>query len=166
MIGSIRQLARYSRWANGLLLDAIGDLPVEELLVVRSEGAGNILKVLNHMRVVDRIWRAHLEGTAHGFTSRNTPVLPAFDELARDQAALDGWYVEYADRLGEAQAAEVVPFRFVDGGEGAMTRADMLLHVVNHKTYHRGYVAQMLYQAGRKPPTMDLPVYVRDAAPG
>ena len=39
---------------------------------------------------------------------------------------------------------------------------EMLLHVVNHKTYHRGYVAQMLYQASVRPPTMDLPVFLRD----
>ena len=58
--------------------------------------------------------------------------------------------------------AEVVDFRFVDGGAGAMTRGDMLLHVVNHKTYHRGYVADMLYQAGSRPPVMDLPVFLRD----
>ncbi len=46
-----------------------------------------------------------------------------------------------------------------------MTRGDMLLHVVNHKTYHRGYVADRLYQAGSRPPVMDLPVFLRDAPP-
>jgi len=39
---------------------------------------------------------------------------------------------------------------------------DMLLHIVNHKTYHRGVVADMLYQAKSKPPVMDLPVFLRD----
>ena len=43
-----------------------------------------------------------------------------------------------------------------------MTRGDMLLHVVNHKTYHRGYVADMLCQVPARPPTMDLPVFLRD----
>lgn len=32
----------------------------------------------------------------------------------------------------------------------------------NHKTYHRGYVADMFYQVPQKPPTMDLPVVFRD----
>ena len=164
LLGSLVQLTRYSQWANRRLFEYLGTLPADELLASRSDGAGSILKVLNHARVVDRIWQAHLLATQHGFTSRNTEVLPRFDELGGDQAVLDAWYAEYAHQLGEAQAAEVVHFRFVDGGPGAMTRAEMILHVVNHKTYHRGYVAQMLYQAGRKPPTMDLPVFVRDAA--
>ena len=130
----LRQSTRYSQWANALLRDALAELPAEELALVRSDGAGSILKVLNHMRVVDRIWRAHLEGTSHGFTARNTPVLPAFEELMREQAALDAWYVDYSDRVSHAQAGEVVRFKFVDGGEGAMTRGEMILHVVNHKT--------------------------------
>ncbi|WP_261172772.1 DinB family protein [Chromobacterium amazonense] len=38
----------------------------------------------------------------------------------------------------------------------------MLLHIVNHKNYHRGFVADMLYQLPATPPTTDLPVYLRD----
>ena len=45
-----------------------------------------------------------------------------------------------------------------------MTRGDILLHIVNHKTYHRGVVADMLYQASSRPPVMDLPVFLRDVA--
>jgi uncharacterized damage-inducible protein DinB len=37
--------------------------------------------------------------------------------------------------------------------------------VINHKTYHRGFVADMLCQAGVRPPVMDLPVFLRDAPP-
>lgn len=43
-----------------------------------------------------------------------------------------------------------------------MTRGDMLLHVVNHKACHRAYVADMPYQAGSRPPGMELPVFLRD----
>jgi uncharacterized damage-inducible protein DinB len=40
----------------------------------------------------------------------------------------------------------------------------MVLHVVNHGTYHRGLVADMMYQAGVTPEATDLPVFLRDAA--
>jgi uncharacterized damage-inducible protein DinB len=45
-----------------------------------------------------------------------------------------------------------------------MSRADILLHVVNHTTYHRGHIAAMMYQIPVQPPTTDLPVFLRDAA--
>jgi uncharacterized damage-inducible protein DinB len=44
-----------------------------------------------------------------------------------------------------------------------MTRGEILLHVVMHTHYHRGYVAQMIYDVpGCRPPAMDLPVYMRE----
>ena len=45
-----------------------------------------------------------------------------------------------------------------------MCRADILLHVVNHATYHRGHVAQMVNESGLPPPATDLPVFLRSAA--
>ncbi len=46
-----------------------------------------------------------------------------------------------------------------------MTREEILLHVVNHTTYHRGFVAEMFYKVPARPPTTDLPVFLRDAQP-
>jgi len=46
-----------------------------------------------------------------------------------------------------------------------MTRGEILLHIVNHTTYHRGFVADLFYQVrGARPPTTDLPVYLREGA--
>jgi uncharacterized damage-inducible protein DinB len=42
-----------------------------------------------------------------------------------------------------------------------MARRDILLHVANHATYHRGNVASMMYQADTPPPTTDLPVFLK-----
>ena len=36
----------------------------------------------------------------------------------------------------------------------------ILLHLVNHKTYHRGWVAEMLFDIGAKAPDTDLSVYL------
>lgn len=161
-IRHIRMLARYTAWANARLLDVLAALPAGEATTRRSTGFGTMVNTLSHAWVVDQIWQAHLEGRPHGFTARNTEAEPALATLRAGQAALDAWYVAYADGLTDAMHDEVVHFEFVDGGAGAMTRGDILLHVVNHKTYHRGYVADLLYQTGSRPPVMDLPVFLRD----
>lgn len=162
---NIRMLTRYTAWANERLFAALGELPAGEPLAARATGSGNMVRTLNHAYVVDRIWQAHLQGQPHGFTSRNTEDTPTLDALRIDQARIDAWYIEYADALTAEGHDEVVVFQFVDGGAGAMTRGDMLLHVVNHKTFHRGYVADMIYQVPARPPSMDLPVFLRDAVP-
>lgn len=158
----LRMLTRYNAWANDRLFEALAALPAGEVTARRNHGTHSMVGTLGHAWVVDRIWQAHLQGRAHGYSSRQPEKEPALSQLQQDQLQLDQWYIAYADGLDAAVHAEVVDFRFVDGGAGAMTRGDMLLHVVNHKTYHRGYVADMLYQAGSRPPVMDLPVFLRD----
>jgi uncharacterized damage-inducible protein DinB len=163
MLRNIRMLTRYCAWANQRLFAALSGLAEDEVTAPRSEGAGSMINVLNHAYVVDQIWQAHMLGTPHGFSARNTDTLPSLGELQSGQCLIDAWYIAYADELSEKAYSEVVNFEFVGGGPGAMTRGDMLLHIVNHKTYHRGFVAQMLYQASQRPPVMDLPVFLRDA---
>jgi uncharacterized damage-inducible protein DinB len=34
--------------------------------------------------------------------------------------------------------------------------------VVNHTSYHRGFVADLFFQVPTRPPTTDLPVFLRD----
>lgn len=155
-------LSRYTAWADDRLFEALSALPAGEAAKPRSTGFGNMIHTLNHSCVVDLIWQAHLEGRPHGFTARNTETSPPLAELRDAQRKLDEWYIDYADRLSELAHDEVIHFCFVDGGAGAMTRGDILLHVVNHKTYHRGQVADMLYQVPVRPPAMDLPVFLRD----
>ncbi|MEO8716683.1 MAG: DinB family protein [Burkholderiales bacterium] len=162
---NIRMLARYTAWANERLFEALLQLPEGAAAARRATVFGSMVHTLNHACVVDRIWQAHLQRRDHGYKARNTETHPPLAELRRDQRALDEWYIGYADRLTAKLHDEVVEFKFVDGGAGAMTRGDILLHVVNHKTYHRGVVADLMYQVPARPPIMDLPVFLRDAAP-
>ncbi|MEK9951856.1 MAG: DinB family protein [Curvibacter sp.] len=158
----LRLLTRYTAWADTRLYEALAALPAGELTARHNQGRHSMVGTLAHIWVVDRIWQAHLQGRAHGYTTRQPAQEPALEQLRQDQAGLDGWYIACADDLDAAGLAREIDFRFVDGGAGRMSRGDMLLHIVNHKTYHRGYVADMLYQAGFKPPVMDLPVFLRD----
>jgi uncharacterized damage-inducible protein DinB len=143
----------------------VAKLPAPELTRARPGPFRNILHTLNHVYVIDQIFQAHLEGRAHGFSARNTEATPALDVLWSAQRAIDEWYVALSDSLHDSGLDELIHFTFVGGGEGAMTRGEMVLHVVNHTTYHRGFVANHFYQIPSRPPTTDLPVYLRDARP-
>jgi uncharacterized damage-inducible protein DinB len=155
-------LTRYNRWANDMVLDAISKLPPEEVTKKRAAAFGGMLFTLAHVDIVDRIWRAHLLGEAHGFHSRTTDAPASLDTLTQRLCDLGDWYIDYADTMTEARLNERVHFSFVDGGAGDMTRGDILIHVCNHKALHRGHLGDMFYQSGLKPPSIDLPVYMRD----
>ena len=157
-----RMLTRYNQWANKIIFDAVAALPEGEAVKPRQSLFKNLVHMLNHNYVIDRIFQAHLEGRPHGYTARNTPDHPPLEELWRAQQEIDAWYIAWSDALTPAAIDEKVNFTYVGGGEGSMTRGEILLHIVNHTSYHRGFVGDMLYQVPVRAPTTDLTVYLRD----
>jgi uncharacterized damage-inducible protein DinB len=162
---SARTLTRYNAWADKLIYEAVAKLPEGEATKPRQSVFKSMLHTLNHIYVIDRVFQAHLERREHGYKARNTETHPPLAELWRLQQELDAWFVAWSDTLSEAALAEKVDFEFIGGGEGSMMRGEMLLHVVNHTTYHRGFVADFFYQVPARPPTTDLTVFLRDARP-
>lgn len=159
-----RMLARYNAWANQLIFDAVAALPEGEATKERPSLFRNMVHTLNHLYVIDLIWQAHLEGREHGYTARNTAEHPPLADLWRAQQEIDSWYIAWSDALTEAALEEKVSFTLIGGNQGVMTRGEILLHVVNHTTYHRGFVADLFYQVPARPPTTDLPVFLRETA--
>lgn len=159
---TVQMLTRYKAWANEITFQSLSILPEEELLKERQTNFTTILHTLNHIYVVDDIFRAHLEGRAHGYTARNTEAVPHLNALWEIMIAMDRYYIDLSDRLSVDELNEVIEFEFVGGGQGAMSREQIILHLVNHGTYHRGFVSDMMYQIPAKPTANDLPVFLRD----
>jgi uncharacterized damage-inducible protein DinB len=109
-------------------------------------------RMLNHIHVVDCIFRAHLIGETHGYTATNTVETPDLGELQFAVAETDGWFETYLGTVSPAALAEPLPFQFTDGDRGCMSREEMLFHVITHGAYHRGNVGQMLKGIDVAPP--------------
>ncbi|HEX6267677.1 MAG TPA: DinB family protein [Burkholderiales bacterium] len=155
-------LTRYNAWANQVIFKAVADLPEGEAVKPRPSVFKNMVHTLNHNYVIDRIFQAHLEGRPHDYTARNTADHPPLAELWRAQQELDRWYIGWSDAASEPSLDEKVRFTYVGGGEGLMSRREILQHLVVHTGYHRGFVAQMMFDIPVRPPVTDLTVYLRD----
>lgn len=162
-VSTARMLTRYNAWANKVLFDAVAALPEGEAVKERQSLFRNMVHTLNHNYVIDLIWQAHLEGRAHGFEARNTKDHPPLADLWRAQQVVDGWYVDWSDALTDEALDEEVRFELIGGTPGVMTRGEILLHIVNHTSYHRGFVCDMFFQVPARALTTDLPVYLRAA---
>ena len=162
-IRNARMLARYKAWADTRIFDSVAALPPGEAEKPRATLFKTIVGTLNHNYVVDLIWQAHLEGREHGFKARNMVLHAELAALRRAQDEVNAWYVTWADTQTESSLAEVLNFRFVSGKPARMSRGDMLLHVVTHSSYHRGWVAERFYDIPAKPLEMDLPVFLGEA---
>ena len=158
---SARRLARYRRWADQLTFDAVAALPPGEATKQRPTLFKTMIGTLNHNYLIDLVWQAHLEGRDHGFEARNLVLHQGLSELWQAQQAVNQWYIDWSDRQSAQSLDEIVHFRFIGGEPSAMSRGDILVHVVNHATYHRGWIAEMFFQVPARSPATDLPVYLR-----
>jgi len=161
---SARMLARYNEWADRLLFDAVADLPPGEAAKERPTLFKTMVRTLNHNYLIDVMWQAHLEGRDHGYTRRDVVLHPELADLRTAQGKLHGWFIGWSDKQTDASLAEDVHFTLTGGNKGVMTRGEILLHVVNHHSYHRGWVCDLFFQVPRQPPTIDLPVFKREVA--
>ena len=157
-------LTRYKAWADELLFAKVLTLSHEQLIQPQPIIFGNLIRTVNHVYLMDYVWQCHLLGIPHGLNTRNSEQHPSIEALFAQQKAMNQWFVDYASTITSEQLSENVAFEFIGGGQGQMTRSDMILHVVNHATYHRGHVADMLYHMSVSPPTTDMPVFLRDVA--
>ncbi|GBR50381.1 DinB family protein [Neokomagataea thailandica NBRC 106555] len=154
------RLLEYKQWADGLTCKALLDLPNGELLKPRATTFGNILKTLSHVYAVEDIFKHHLLGVRHNYKIRNIDGVVSIGSLCHSIDEMNQWYLNYAYALEEAGFDDVVRFNFLDGSEGAMTRENVLLHIVNHATYHRGFIGDMLRQIPYQWPSNDFTVFL------
>lgn len=158
----LSKLMDYKIWADELTYQNALKLPEVELTKVRKTNFKTIIHTLNHIYVVEDIFKAHLCGGQHSYTSRNTVDVPPINQLWQLVQEMNEWYSDHLQKLSEDELDEIIEFEFVGGGVGKMSREDIFLHVVNHATYHRGFVSDLMYQIPVKMPANDLPVFLRD----
>jgi uncharacterized damage-inducible protein DinB len=131
---------QYKHWADQRTLDAISR--VERKNFPRCLEFA--YQQLNHMIRVEELFRARLDGVAMPHSSTNTDSLPELAELTQRITVSNQWFAHYAENLVPEQRKQFVLFQFVDGKSGAMTRLEIMFHVINHGTYHRGAIGHAL----------------------
>lgn len=162
----VHRMTAYMAWANDVVLDNAAQLPMVELMEPRDALFDSIAGTFDHILLIEEIFQTHLEGRSHTHTSRKRAEEISFDEVATRLRAMDLHYVELSCQWTDEELADVITFEYVGGGEGAMSREDILLHLVNHATYHRGFVSTLMYPFKLSGAANDLTVFLRDAWPG
>ena len=153
----VLSLTRYKAWADADLIATVLALPA---LVDTPEG-GYVTAIVRHFHTVDCIFKAHLLGIPHGYTSVNPAEPATLSELQPRVAAIDEWYVRYAHDVDPRDLGQALPVRFMDGQEQVLTRSDILLHVSLHGAGHRGNVNLLIRKLGAEPPQDRFTSYLR-----
>lgn len=149
----------YNAWANSHVFDVIKNLDQEILIHPTGSSFPSICETVLHIWDAELIWLNRLQG-------KSFSTWPSKDW--KPEEGLQGW-IDCSNQLRDFCAAqdvewweEISRYRVLSGKELTNVHADIVLHVTNHSTFHRGQLITMLRQAEiNNPPVTDLIAFLR-----
>lgn len=153
------QLIQIKRWADRGLYDAV----TRNFERLNPEESSIMLRILDHIHTVDRIFQHHLQGVPHTFQAPRSQNLPQLAALANSASEVDDWYASYVADLAESDFEQPVDFVFTSGKAARMRRGEIILHVCLHGTYHRGNAGAVLQLKGLTPSRDAITDFLEDA---
>jgi uncharacterized damage-inducible protein DinB len=151
----IKELYSFNRWANARVLDAAAKLTPEAFTKDLRNSFRSVRDTLAHIMSAEWIWLQRWKGTSPKAMLAAEDFLKLADiktrwaEVEREQA-------EFLSRADEESLAKVIPYINTKGESFAYPLWQMMCHVVNHSTYHRGQITTMLRQLGFAPAATDF----------
>jgi len=154
----LQTIVDYHYWARDRLLDAIEPLAPDEYDRDLGGSFRSIRETVTHIYAAEWAWCERWHG-------RSPAALVPPDRFA-DVAALRRAWIENEASIrtfvNTTPFDRVIAYTLFSGQSGANALWQMVQHVVNHASYHRGQVTTMLRQIGAKPPkSMDMIAFYR-----
>ena len=143
------------------MFSAAEALTAEQLEAPLVSSFPSLLATLAHIVETEWIWLRRWRGESPT-ADPAWAAEPSLRELKRQLAAIEAERASFLSERTDGDLEDVVSYRGGDGQAFALPLADLIRHVVNHSTYHRGQLATLLRQLGHTPPSTDFTRYLRE----
>lgn len=153
--------AAYHLWANKILLEKSAQIPEEILHKETGSSFGSIYKTFVHLMEVESIWWQRLKLQEHVLMPEKDPD-ENFEVLSAKLLALSKQWSDWVHEANEKSITHVFGYQNTKKEFFKQPVYEMLLHLFNHATYHRGQIITMMRQNGiDKIPATDFIVFSR-----
>ena len=155
---------RYSAWATRALLQACAQLSIADRNRNLGISHGSILGTLYHFYISERFWAKCLTANKipplHEIGGEPVPAEIRFEDVSSgcEQVALafDSWF----ESTTEEELAEPISCWISATVDFPYVRWQLIRHVVNHSSLHRGQIIGMIRALGNNPPNIDVMSYL------
>ena len=156
----LQQYAAFNLWANKKMTEVIAQLPEEKVNAEIISSFPSMYKTVLHLLDAGGMWwqrlklQEHVERPSDTFTGN-------FAELQKRLLQQSALYQHWVSNATEPQVQHVFAY-FREKEQFKLQVGQMLLHLFNHNSYHRGQLVTMLRQLGvTKIPPTDFNAYLR-----
>ena len=157
-------LLEYHYWARDRILDAAEKLPPEQFTKDLGSSFKSVRDTLAHTYVAEWAWYSRWTGNSPT-AALPFEMFPNLGTLRRAWSELELKVRAFVDGLGEGGVDRVIDYKMINGEARRSPVWQMVQHMVNHGSYHRGQVTTLLRQLGAAPAqSMDLIRFYRERA--
>lgn len=151
----IRAYYGYNEWANNRLLKTAEALSADEFSRPQGASWGSIEANFGHIVGAQIIWLSRWRKATSPLPIVEVQAITGFDGIS---AAFEGSHTdlrEFVAGLSDQGLDEVLAYTDSRGNAYRSVLWQLLLHVANHGTYHRGEIAMALTALGHSPGDLD-----------
>ncbi len=162
-VEDVARLYAYNQWANARFVAAAAALTEAQFTAQVTSSCPSVRDTLAHVVWVELAWLRRWRGESAGAPPAwlDSPTLPTLrgrlEEIESERA-------RFLAQLSTDQLERTVHYRLLSGAARSSRLADLLVHVVNHSTYHRGQLTTILRQVGASPPKSDFEFFAGEGA--
>ncbi|HEV3121245.1 MAG TPA: DinB family protein [Isosphaeraceae bacterium] len=144
------ELFDYLRWADRMMLAAASGLSAEEYYKARGVSLGSIHNLMVHLMAAERLWLERWRGSSPRRVE-NQDDHPTREALEARWPQVHAELLEFVGRQNAESLAKPVAFKSTTGEASTIPLGQLMIHVVDHGSYHRGQLNSMIKQAGGQP---------------
>jgi uncharacterized damage-inducible protein DinB len=156
----LSQYAAYNLWANQLMINWLLSKDSVLLETEVKSSFPTINKTLSHIWVAEHVWMCRVEGIkwenlASRHDGQNT------QQISEDIVLSSTYYIDKIHKMNESDFDKTIDYKLLSGDTGQSSIFDIIHHVMNHSTYHRGQLVTMGRGLGiSDPPKTDYMAFI------
>jgi uncharacterized damage-inducible protein DinB len=146
----------YTAWATRRVLNACSSLSLDQIESGLGASHSSVLGTLNHIYDGERVWLDRLKEDGVWRLPEDPAPGRSFEFLVQFWPELWLGYRQWIDPVSEADLTHEFTTLLPAEKQLRGPRWQIISHVVNHSTLHRGQIVTMLRTFGLKPPNVDF----------
>ena len=136
----LSKMFNYNKWANTQYRKVLKIIDIEDLK--RETKYGILLDRIVHIFASYQMWHKRLQNESPKEVIK-TSDFNDWNELENKWIEMDNLLLDYVKSSGDDLLDQEVSYTSLDGRKFTRNRTDILFHLIQHPTYHRGQLSSI-----------------------
>jgi uncharacterized damage-inducible protein DinB len=141
------QLTTYNEWANAKAINWVLEIDDRQWLQVVTSSFSSVSQTALHIASAEKVWTQFWEGVPHP-TFLSKEFKGSKEDLIRTWKRASADLKRLVEHWPEDEWLRTIEYQTPRGKQMATPFRETVAHVINHSTYHRGQLVNVLRQVG------------------